>query len=191
MSHETSQQISNRDKILLVGRSLMAEKGIKETSLAEIAKAAGISKGTLFYYYASKNDLVYDILDQHFSAITNFSDEQYLQEAAYLEPAELLRIRFEQLTNDQDINRLNFYLLQEGILGNQVINDRFIERYRTWRKSIGEASAKVFGITDPETLANVGTIILAVIDGLTLQKLIEPNSVDMKKVTSQLVKMIE
>lgn len=191
MNQETNQQISNRDKILLVGRSLIAEKGIKETSLAEIAKAAGISKGTLFYYYASKNDLVYDILDQHFSVITNFSDEQYLQESAHLEPAELLRIRFEQLTNDQDINRLNFYLLQEGILGNQVINDRFIERYRTWRKSIGEAAAKVFGISDPETLATVGTIILAVIDGLTLQKLIEPNSVDMKKVTSQLVKMIK
>ncbi|NLB53646.1 MAG: helix-turn-helix transcriptional regulator, partial [Syntrophomonadaceae bacterium] len=41
---------------------LMAEKGIIKTSLADIAREVGISKGTLFYHFASKDDLVNDIL---------------------------------------------------------------------------------------------------------------------------------
>lgn len=190
MSQENSGNMSVREKILSAGRSLMAEKGIKETTLADIARAAGISKGTLFYYYASKNDLIYDTLDQHITSIADFSQEHLPQDAGNLTPSEVLRIRLEQLTSDQDINRLNFYLLQEGITGNQIINARFAERYHNWRKNIAEGTAKIFDISDKQVLDTLGTIILAVIDGLTLQKLIEPDSVNMEQVASQLSSMI-
>lgn len=190
MNQENNVNLSVREKILSAGRSLMAEKGIKETTLADIARSAGISKGTLFYYYASKNDLIYDTLDQHITSIANFSKEHLPKGAGNLDPSETLRIRLEQLTSDPDINRLNFYLLQEGFTGNGIINAKFAERYHNWRKSIAEDTAKVFDISDQQVLATLGTIILAVIDGLTLQKLIEPDSVNMDQVASQLASMI-
>jgi tryptophan synthase alpha subunit len=86
---------------------------------------------------------------------------------------------------------LNFYLLQEGITGNQIINARFAERYDNWRKSIAEDTAKIFGISDQQILDTLGAIILAVIDGLTMQKLIASDSVNMEQIAFQLASMIK
>ncbi|NLO01890.1 MAG: helix-turn-helix transcriptional regulator, partial [Bacteroidales bacterium] len=40
-----SHDNNNREKILAAARMLMAEKGIMKTSLADIAREVGISKG--------------------------------------------------------------------------------------------------------------------------------------------------
>lgn len=45
-----------KENILNVSTKLMAKNGIKNTSLADIAKEVGISKGTLYYITASKDD---------------------------------------------------------------------------------------------------------------------------------------
>jgi len=52
---------STQERIIeAASNELMTERGVTDTSLADIAGEVGISKGTLFYYYSSKNDLVYD-----------------------------------------------------------------------------------------------------------------------------------
>ncbi|MGG7060792.1 TetR/AcrR family transcriptional regulator, partial [Clostridium tertium] len=47
-----------KENILLAATKLMTKNGIKNTSLADIAKAVDISKGTLYYHYSSKDDLI-------------------------------------------------------------------------------------------------------------------------------------
>ena len=56
----------NQAKILEVAEAIIAAKGARDTSLRDIAKAVGISKGTLYYHYATKEALVYDITGRHF-----------------------------------------------------------------------------------------------------------------------------
>ena len=46
------------ETIVTTAASLFADQGVCGTSLGEIAKAVGISKGTLYYYYPSKQDVV-------------------------------------------------------------------------------------------------------------------------------------
>ncbi|NLV22830.1 MAG: TetR family transcriptional regulator, partial [Syntrophomonadaceae bacterium] len=55
----SNEQLNNRQKIIDVATALVKERGVKGTSLADIASAAGISKGTLFYHFAAKDDLIY------------------------------------------------------------------------------------------------------------------------------------
>ncbi|KLU63209.1 HTH-type transcriptional regulator TtgR [Peptococcaceae bacterium CEB3] len=61
----------NKKKILESSIGIFAKKGIHQATLADIAAAAGISKGTLFYYYKSKGELLYDILDISTAEITD------------------------------------------------------------------------------------------------------------------------
>ena len=61
---------STREKILRVARKLIARQGIHATSLAAIAAETGISRGTLFYYFASKQSLLYQVLEDSFSEVT-------------------------------------------------------------------------------------------------------------------------
>ena len=54
-----------REKILSAAEDLLASEKMSDISLADIAKEAGVSKGTLYYYYKNKNDLIFDITDKY------------------------------------------------------------------------------------------------------------------------------
>lgn len=51
---------------------LFVEKGIKETTIRDIASAARIAEGTLYRHYASKEDLAWELFSENF---TRFAGE--------------------------------------------------------------------------------------------------------------------
>jgi AcrR family transcriptional regulator len=51
-----------RDQIFAAGARLFAEQGYERTSLQQVADALGITKPALYYYYRSKEDLLFEIM---------------------------------------------------------------------------------------------------------------------------------
>jgi len=51
-----------RDKILMTGAKLFAEKGFEATSMREIAEACSLTKPALYYYFPHKNSLFTEII---------------------------------------------------------------------------------------------------------------------------------
>ncbi len=51
-----------RDAILQAAAELIAEQGITETNVRQIALRAGISNGTLHYYFPSKDELIDELI---------------------------------------------------------------------------------------------------------------------------------
>lgn len=49
------------ERLLAVATRLFAEKGFEGTSVQEIVAAAGVTKGAMYHYFASKDDLLYEI----------------------------------------------------------------------------------------------------------------------------------
>lgn len=49
--------MSKKELILQAATHLLAVKGYKETSMAELAKATGVAQGTIFYHYNNKEEL--------------------------------------------------------------------------------------------------------------------------------------
>ena len=72
----------NREALLIAGHTVMARKGIDAATMAEIAELADVGAGTVYNYFASKDDLatcvmerVMDSLAQRIEAVTNtFAD---------------------------------------------------------------------------------------------------------------------
>ncbi len=56
-----AQAAETRDTILRVAGELFARKGYRETTVTEIAEAAGATKGALFHHFASKEELFIEI----------------------------------------------------------------------------------------------------------------------------------
>ena len=58
-----------RRLILDHAAALFADEGFDRTSVAEIARACGISKANIYHYYNAKNDILFDILDDYLSTL--------------------------------------------------------------------------------------------------------------------------
>ena len=58
MPEKTSDETpTKRESILMAARNLFAEKGYEETTIADIAKAAGVAVGTVYLYFHNKHDV--------------------------------------------------------------------------------------------------------------------------------------
>lgn len=64
---EMKEQITNQSIVLF------EEKGFSETSIQDIVSALGVTKGTFYYYFSSKEQLLMDI---HHAYITNLLERQ-------------------------------------------------------------------------------------------------------------------
>ncbi|MCC5890151.1 MAG: TetR/AcrR family transcriptional regulator [Alkalibacterium sp.] len=78
-----------QNRILDAGFQEFAEKGYKQASTNQIAKAAGIGKGTLFYYFKNKQSLFHDLIEEAF----NIADETYLSQINFEETDFFERLR--------------------------------------------------------------------------------------------------
>jgi AcrR family transcriptional regulator len=63
-SRNTTKGVERAKQIMEVAEQLFHERGYAETSMDDIARAAGLLKGSLYYYMDSKEDLLYRIVDQ-------------------------------------------------------------------------------------------------------------------------------
>ena len=159
--------VDMKTHILTVATSLMTEKGIKQTSLNDIAKKAGISKGTLYYYSSAKEDIIYDIADRNLTQITNEMMD-ILNNAANISLKDVLLTLYNKVLEAETRGKLHLYLLNE-VSTNEKLADKFKIRYSEWRESIQEGISKF----NPNTGKNkiLSLLILSSLDGLIVQKL--------------------
>lgn len=73
--------MSKKEIILEAATRLFAQKGFKESSIAELAKMTGAAEGTVFYHFKSKEDLFVTILDGLKEDIVEEFDQYSRQEA--------------------------------------------------------------------------------------------------------------
>lgn len=55
---------TRRQEIIEIATGLFTARGINKTSISDIAEAVGVAKGLVYYYFASKEDLVQCIVKQ-------------------------------------------------------------------------------------------------------------------------------
>lgn len=190
MTGDQKSTVSNREIILNVARELIVEKGVKQTSLADVAREAGISKGTLFYHYPRKSLLIYDIVERHFEELTESMIGRLSNVDEDYQPVQKLQMVMQTLMYEDNLGRMNLYLIQEAMLEDLELRRRFVYQYESWRQLIAGQLETVFGLESQPGLESLATVILAVIDGLIIQWLLDSRSIDLHKVSQNLANMI-
>ena len=77
---ERADAARNRERVLAAARRLFAERGVQAVTMDEIARAAGVAKGTVFHRFGDRAGLALALLDEH---------ERALQEAILRGPPPL------------------------------------------------------------------------------------------------------
>jgi AcrR family transcriptional regulator len=63
-----------RTAIVEQAAKLYAVHGFLGASLAELASACNTSKSLIYHYYASKEDILFDVMDSHVEALNHAAD---------------------------------------------------------------------------------------------------------------------
>jgi AcrR family transcriptional regulator len=172
-------QISAKQQAIIDATSrLIVEKGVENTSLADIAKAVGISKGTLYYYYASKSDLIFDVTEQHFSQLTKGLLDWVHSVKDISDPREIFKVVSRTILGARTRARLHIYLIQSVADEDEQLRARFQQKYREWQTMIEEGLKIMFG--QREEFGAVAALMLAALDGFVIQSHldIEPTAID-------------
>ena len=83
--------------ILTAALGVLAQKGFAKTSMNDIVRASGLSKGGIYWHFKSKDDIVAAIFDQFFSAQQTQLEALLIQESP---PADRL-IQMARLTGQE------------------------------------------------------------------------------------------
>ena len=152
-------------KVIVTTCELLQSKSIADISLADIAAAAGISKGTLYYHYKTKNEVFLDIT-QH------FLDEQWEDLIRWTENKEkdTSLNRLVRYVAERDIASagLRLQLLAEAQMGNETLQQGLTTLYQNFQ---GLIRRKIAERTDlPADFLT--WLLLLVCDGIIVQEAI-------------------
>lgn len=136
-----------RELILDTALELFAEKGFHTTSVEQIAKKAGISKGLTYNYFESKNAILDAILKTGFDAIYAHFDIDNDGVLSYNEFEFFIRKSFIAMTENRSFWKLYFSLMMQP-----VVTETYINTYAETSANLSEMLIRFLteqGSTDP------------------------------------------
>ncbi len=154
-----------RERIVECAEALFNDRGMQDTSIGDIAAAAGISKGTLFYHFKSKDDLVMEIAFAHIQRVGDRMLALLEEGQDRPEPRELVERFLREVTAATLRNKLHLYLVEESLSRNGRLRETLAGKYREWQRTLLEALGPIVGDRAPL----LGPVLLALADGLVIQ----------------------
>jgi AcrR family transcriptional regulator len=187
-----------RKQILDAALVMIAQKGYHGTTMDDIVKESKLSKGTLYWYFGSKKEIILALLERSLkNAITNieaalvgqntFSEQlhaiiAYATNVIDCPPEEGSRTRemlintefWRQAVIDPEVNAklMEIYNWQTG-LGQKLVSEAIA------RGEIGEVDATA-----------ISDVIIAVLDGLSIRWLLNPAGMNLPRATGTFLKVL-
>jgi AcrR family transcriptional regulator len=180
------QTLDNRRKILDTTARLIISKGVQNISLSDIANEVGISKGTLYYYYSSKADLIYEITEHHVGRITENLMKWIDTVGDERSPEEILVVVVKIILGTSKRGKLHHYLIHEALTNNQPLLSRYKDTYRQWKEMLNAGLSRVFH--DDKDHSVLGETILMSIDGIIIQNMLGIRTPSVKELVQTLLR---
>ncbi len=169
--------MSKRDQIINAAVEVFAEQGLEKGKIADIAKKAGIGKGTVYEYFNSKNDLFAAIEDYFIAGMFGGLEQMLADEESPRRKIELIMTSsIDLILNMGNTMLIVSEIMTQGVRG--IWND---EGSSTLADMYGKYRSVVTGILKDGVKAGefremnytgVATLLMAFIDGLVWQYLI-------------------
>lgn len=158
--------------ILDAAEDLLAQKSLKEVTLAQIAEHANVAKGTVYYYYKNKEDILFAIFDRYLADQWKQLNDWTSNTA---KDTRLPRLIKYVLARDIDKTGIRLHFIFEAADGNEVLRQKLIERYLKFEKEI---AAKIQERQDNVDSDYLSWLALMVSDGLIIQKTLGNDQLD-------------
>lgn len=146
----------DREQILDAAAQIISQKGFHAASMQDIAEAVNLQKASLYHHVSSKQEILFDLLDQALDLLTERVSAVFSQELSIEEKlCQGMRVYLVSLADNAD---LAVVLLLEHRSLDPEYRERHIPRRdrfeRLWRELLQEGiSTGIFRETDPALAA--------------------------------------
>jgi len=189
MSPRTTRQLDDirnqrRQEILDAALELFAKQGYHNTSIEQIRKKAGVSKGLIYNYFDKKEDLVAGLINSELEqgdGFVNFLIE--LPDSAQRMRA-LIDMSFAYLINNLEHSKLVIQLsLQLDLDEFKPLKEAILARY-THMMPLMEALISDLGFKQPKKEALAATALL---DGIAMQYIMLGDAINLESIQDYLI----
>ncbi|MED5370510.1 MAG: TetR/AcrR family transcriptional regulator [Myxococcota bacterium] len=168
-------QAEREEQILRAARKVFIEKGFEKTRMSDVAGAAGLSKGAVYFYFDSKQALIQALASQEHQRAQAILDEVLAHRdlAAEQNLTDLLRMLLHHFLTLRRRPRF-FMLVSELATRDELQRANFLETHNRLMESIVAVVSQgiedgTFRKVDPHVVA---AVLKASSDGLTLERAI-------------------
>jgi len=170
-------------QILAAALELFAEKGLHNTRVSEIAARAGVSQGTVYWYFDSKEALFEAAFMSQFDVFVQPLYELVADEERSTVD-KLIDIAEASIDLFADNVELAFVMLQ--VMATQEVASVLTHDFREYYNQFKVILTPLFeDLGDPDPAATT-SMYIAVLDGLMLQCLLGPDWFDRDRVLAQI-----
>ncbi len=140
MERKEREKEFRRQSILKAAESIFAQNGLHSTNLDEVAEKAEISKGTIYLYFDSKEDLFFSVIENKYQ---DYFQElsQELDSAGSLEDLVQRLIRF-QLKHSQNHSHFFQIMMSEQGKNRQCAQDQLERGFVFKTKQVNDVVTK-------------------------------------------------
>jgi AcrR family transcriptional regulator len=183
-----SAQGTPRERLLAAAAQVVADRGYDAATIKAIARAAGVTPGLVHYYFASKDELLVEMLREESARYA-----AAMQRVATQVPPERLAAVALGEPKERVARQPEWYRLRYALFALALHNDAIAPGVRdllaSGREGIAAMVPRALGATadPPEALA---AVLLACFDGLALQRLLDPE-VDLEAAYGALTRMVQ
>ena len=165
---------------------LITDKGANDFSLADLAKEMGISKGTIYYHYPTKDALIMDIVEWHFDLLSkDYIDWFSRHQDDGISFERFLDVIFYKGVKLFNKAKMHIYLIGECMRGNENLRKQFTTLWKEWQGKLEKGLEKVLPEeADKEAYAYY---LMLIIDGLTVQEALSNPDVGLNERMKQIV----
>ena len=169
-----------RTEILEAAIEIFGAKGSANGTLADIAEQVGMTHAGVLHHFGSKQKLLLEVLDYRDQRDVADLEEKRIPRGPELF-LHLVKTAFENALRP-GIVQVYTVLSNESVTDGHPARSFFEHRYAVLRKDVTEAFERLClqeGVTDEAAIGKASASILAVMDGLQLQWLLDPTAVDL------------
>ncbi|MDO5784158.1 MAG: TetR/AcrR family transcriptional regulator [Eubacteriales bacterium] len=191
MRLQSEKALTTEDKILDAALDVVQTETISGTRIHLVAERAGLFQSNIHYYFKSKRDLLFAVLQRLHKRCEDIRAELRVEAAANLE--DQLDVFFDQKKQfilhetKYDYAEIDFWT--QAHLDEEV-RERFQASFSKWREEIGRVIARYAPYVSRKRRDFVCALMLSMMEGATLQYLVDPQAFDLEEYFQQCKQMV-
>lgn len=180
---------TKKKEIIKSVEKLITNKGVNEISLQDIASECGISKGTLYYHYASKEAIILDIIIKHMQELEDDYIDWFERHKIEkdISPERFLDVIFYKGVKLFNRAKMHIFIINECVKNNNKLLEKYNELWNKWKEDLTFGISKVFpSMINP---SNYADLLMLIIDGLVVREVMQRKDISQEKLV-ELVKSL-